>query len=73
MIDRTGIPVKVVEYVPPDSMVAFGAHGESPDDWESMSEEERFQWCVLHGATILMHPDMYNRLKQAAVESELFK
>jgi hypothetical protein len=54
-------------------MVAYGAHGETPESWETMNDEERFQWCINHGATIVMHPDMYSNLKKQAEEMELFK
>ena len=67
------IPVKVVQWLPDGSLVAIGAKGERPDNWDEMTDASKMSWCIEHNAKITISPDVWLALKEEAAERDVLK
>ena len=59
-----GIPCKVSPYLPAGTMMALGAHGETPNNWAEMTDWEKMDWCIAHDAEVFISPDVHQRLRK---------
>jgi hypothetical protein len=69
MNDRIfGVPVRTVDWLPMDTMGAINGTHPLPPNWNEMSEAEKFNWSIVHGATLVMSTARWEKFKEEVKE-----